>query len=84
MTRFKKPNHPSRTMGKEGDDSTSGISKLSDVELKKYEGKFVGIVDGKVKFADTDASKVLNWVINNTSSNKVFSSIPKSSASLVK
>lgn len=71
------------SMKKEG-SSVSGISRLSPAEIEKYEGKFVGIVNGKVAFADSNAQKVIDWVLKSKATDKVFSSIPKVGVFLVK
>ncbi len=73
-----------RAEEKKANNSVSGLARLSEKELEKYEGKFVGIVNGKVEFSGTDATKVLKWVVQNKSPDKVFSSIPKRGVSIVK
>lgn len=62
----------------------SGLSVLTPEELVKYEGKCLGIVDGKVKFKSDDANEVVKALLAEKSSDKVFTSIPRSNVVLVK
>lgn len=62
----------------------SGLSVLSPEQLVEYEGKCLGIVNGKVKFINEDANVVVKAILAEKSSDKVFTSIPRSNVALVK
>ena len=82
--RFISLNSDKNSSMKKDVSSVSGISRLTPGEIKKYEGKFVDIVNGKVAFADTNAQRVIKWVLDSKATDKVFSSIPKAGIFLVK
>ena len=62
----------------------SGLSVLTKEEFKEYEGKCLGIVDGKVKYHGTNVAKVIKALLAEKTSDKVFTSVPKSNIALVK
>ncbi len=62
----------------------SGLSVLKPEEMIEYEGQCLGIVDGKVKFHDKDANKIVKALLAEKSPDKVFTSIPRSNIALVK
>lgn len=62
----------------------SGLSVLKPEEMLEYEGQCLGIVDGKVKFHDKDANKIVKALLAEKSPDKVFTSIPRSNIALVK
>ena len=62
----------------------SGLSHLSKQELKNYQGKCLGIVNGKVKFVNRVATKVLEQLKEVESEDKIFTCVPKSNITLVK
>ncbi|MBI3037251.1 hypothetical protein HYY73_05910 [Candidatus Woesearchaeota archaeon] len=62
----------------------SGLSMLSQDELVEYQGKCLGIVEGKVKFSDADADKVLRGLMSVKSEDKVFTCVPNIKATMVK
>ena len=83
--RFLNKAFPDRAMQKKEEMiRPSGLSVLSSEELVRYEGKCLGIVNGKVKFVDTDANKVVKSLLSEKSHDKVFTSIPLSNIALVK
>ena len=69
---------------KEGQSAMPGIASLSQRQLKEYEGKCVGIVDGKAVFAHEKAAKVLEELNKYVSPDKVFTCVPKGNVTLVK
>ena len=81
---FLKDTYEDRTMQKEAGLRPSGLSVLTHEELVKYEGKCLGIVDGKVKFHSDNANEVVKALLAEKSSDKVFTSIPRSNVVLVK
>ncbi len=83
--RFLKQNSPNRSMAeKEVAMRPSGLSVLSPEQLVEYEGKCLGIVNGKVKFVNEDANTVVKALLAEKSPDKVFTSIPLSNVALVK
>ncbi len=62
----------------------SGLSVLKPEEMVEYEGQCLGIVEGKVKYHGTDAAKVIKALLAEKTTDKVFTSIPKSNLALVK
>ena len=82
---FLKDTYKDRTMQKEAVVARpSGLSVLTHEEFVKYEGKCLGIVDGKVKFHSDNANEVVKALLAEKSSDKVFTSIPRSNVVLVK
>ncbi|HLD96773.1 MAG TPA: hypothetical protein VI934_00335 [Candidatus Nanoarchaeia archaeon] len=69
---------------KEGKSALAGISYLTHDELREFEGKCVGIVDGKAVFAHEKAARVLEELNKFKSSDKVFTSVPRGNVTLVK
>lgn len=69
---------------KEGQSAMPGIAGLSQRQLKEYEGKCVGIVDGKAVFAHEKAARVLEELNKYTSPDKVFTCVPRGNVTLVK
>lgn len=62
----------------------SGLSMLKPEEMIENEGMCLGIVDGKIKFRDKDANTVVKALLAEKSSDKVFTSVPRSNIALVK
>ena len=81
---FLKDSYAGRSMKKEAGMRPSGLSVLTHEEFVKYEGKCLGIVDGKVKFHSDNANEVVKALLAEKSSDKVFTSIPRSNVVLVK
>ena len=69
---------------KEGVVRPSGLSVLKPEEMIEYEGQCLGIVDGRIKFHGKDANEIVKALIAEKSSDKVFTSIPRSNIALVK
>ena len=82
---FLKVTYEGRTMQKEAVVARpSGLSQLKPEELTKYEGQCLGIVKGKVKYHGTNVAEVIKALLAEKTSDKVFTSIPKSNLALVK
>lgn len=69
---------------KEVISAASGLSHLSYKQLKDYQGKCVGIVDGEAKFVNKNPVKVLEELKKVESNNKIFTCVPKGGVTLVK